>query len=147
MGTNISDSTNTAVPATSPRGPGLQIRTRIALGVTIPCATILLSALTLLAIIRYRKRRRQTQPTSPKPTTPAEDQPYFQQKGELDAEESTKYELDAEQKEHELEGDNEIRELPTNAKACERIGLDRYELRGEEHCEEMRAEEHPRELE
>ncbi|KAI4186238.1 MAG: hypothetical protein LQ346_005739 [Caloplaca aetnensis] len=145
--TGRSNTTDPAVQSSPLRTLRLNTRTRIAVGVAVPIATIIISALTILAIIRYRKNKRKTQSTSGKPESPTEDQPYLQQKGELDAEERRRFELDAEQKKYELEGDNDIHELPTATDSCARTRLDRQELRGEEHCKDLRAEEHSKELE
>ncbi|KAL8896444.1 MAG: hypothetical protein Q9207_007701 [Kuettlingeria erythrocarpa] len=144
--TGRSNTTDPAVQSSSPRRSRPTTQTKIAVGVASPIIIILISALTFLGIIHYRKNKRRAQSISAKPESSTEDQPYLQQKGELDAEERRRFELDAEQKKYELEGDNDIHELPTTSNSCARTRLDRHEVRGEEQCKELRAEEHSKEL-
>ncbi|KAL8917751.1 MAG: hypothetical protein Q9172_005700 [Xanthocarpia lactea] len=128
------NATNQAlIPTASPSSSGLSGRTKAALGVSIPLATLVIIALAVLGIVKHRKRK-SLNPSS-EPSAPSEDvQPYLQQKGELEAEERREYELHAENKQYELEGDNEIQEMSTSAND---LALNRSELRGEEHCKEL----------
>lgn len=57
-----------------------------------------------------------------------EDRPYLQQKGELEAEDKTKHELQADHRRYGLTDDNEIREMSTQQTP---------ELRGEQHSTEL----------
>lgn len=81
------------------------------------------------------------------PNSRYDDQPYLQQKGELEAEEKRKFELHGEYRRYELDGDNEISEMSTAANAPGLAVPNRPELRGDVHGKELRAEEHSKELE
>ncbi len=66
-----------------------------------------------------------------------ENRPYFQQKGELEAEEKRKYELHAEERRYELAEDNQLREMSTTDSPYEMSTQRTQELRGEEHSGEL----------
>ncbi|KAL8850886.1 MAG: hypothetical protein Q9221_004199 [Calogaya cf. arnoldii] len=71
----------------------------------------------LVGLKRYRKRKREHEHRSTDPTTASEnDQPYLQQKAELEAEESGKFELHGDDHKCELQG-SEVREMLTDANA------------------------------
>ena len=55
--------------------------------------------------MKYRKRKLNGQ-TEQAPTISEENQPYLQQKGELEAEEKRKFELQAEERRYELGNDH-----------------------------------------
>lgn len=63
--------------------------------------------------------------------------PYLQQKGELDTHGNSKFELGAEHRQYEMEGDTEIHEMPTVANTEELSGLSRTELRGIKYSSEL----------
>lgn len=126
-------SNSTDLAATNyPNGPSK--RTKITLGSSIPIVTILCCAAIFLAIKRYRGNKRQRQLEVKLPSS-EEDQPYLQQKGELSAEEKHKFELEGHQRQTELDGSNEIHEMPDILE--ELMNRHRQELRGEEHCKEL----------
>lgn len=107
---------------------------------TLSVVFVLLIFLSVLAIRLYRKSK--SKKTRGQDIDSLEkDHLYFQRKGELEAEERRKFELHANKREHELEGEIEIREMSTSA------NVPRSELRGEEHCRELRGDESSRELE
>ncbi|KAL8722832.1 MAG: hypothetical protein Q9181_007413 [Wetmoreana brouardii] len=93
--------------------------------------------MTLVAVFilrRYRKRR-SAAAADQKSGTPTEDgQPYFQQKGELDAEEQRRLELEAREMRYEADGENEIHELPSSSMEPRSLP---QELRGTEHSKEL----------
>ncbi len=66
-----------------------------------------------------------------------ENRPYLQQKGELEADEKRKYELQAEDRRYELADDNQIREMSTTDSPYEMSTQRTQELRGEEHSREL----------
>ena len=123
-----SDHTNT------PIAPGISQRVKIAIGCSVSVAGLISFLVLALWIYRYRKAKQQRQP-SLKSASPEDDQPYLQRKGELEAEEKHRYELSNEQRQNELDGDNEIHEMPADRDGIPR----RQELRGEEHCKELGA--------
>lgn len=96
-----------------------------------------------LAIRKYRKNKRNKIQSSDNetPATPTEEDqaPYLQPKGELDAHGNSKFELGAEHRQYELEGDTEIHEMPTAANTEELSGRGRTELKGAEHSSELGA--------
>lgn len=133
----------TRLPLTSASiesNPPLSAGVKSTLASTLSVVFVLLIFLTVVAIRSYRRNKlkklqRQGLNSSEK------DHLYFQRKGELEADERRKFELHAEQRQNELEGENEIREMSTSA------DVPRSELRGEEHCRELRGEEFIEELE
>ena len=96
---------------------------------------ILLFLLVLLCLAR-RKRKQSEKAQQARPVV-NENQPYLQQKGELEAEEKRKYELQAEERRYELPEENAIREMSSTDERAERSNARRPELRGEEHCREL----------
>ncbi|KAL8930803.1 MAG: hypothetical protein Q9208_000344 [Pyrenodesmia sp. 3 TL-2023] len=128
------NTTNQAlIPTASPSSSGLGVGAKAAIGVCIPLAMLVIITLAGLGIVKRRKRKSHN--SSGEPSAPSkDDQPYLQQKGELEAEERRKYELQAEIKQYELEGDHDIQEMSTPAND---LALNRPELRGEEHCKEL----------
>ena len=63
--------------------------------------------------------------------TTGDDQPYLQQKGELEADERRKHELEGAEIVHELEGADRVHELSNTERKT------RQELRGEEFSQEL----------
>lgn len=84
----------------------------------------------VFGIRRYRRKRSATDSSNNR--NPEQDPPYLQQKGELDASGNTVYEIDGQERQHELEGGTEIHEMATNFDG-------RIELSCEEHSSELRA--------
>lgn len=84
----------------------------------------------MLGIKRYRIRK--SKDVSKHGTElPEDDHLYLQREAELEAEELKKFELHAEQRQFEVEGDNDICEMSTSA------NTHRLELRGEEHSKQL----------
>ncbi|KAL9036405.1 MAG: hypothetical protein Q9180_004319 [Flavoplaca navasiana] len=117
--------------------------TGTALAVGLSVGSVLIALCLVLLLWRYRRNKRSkiisSNDKDPSITVDEDRQPYLQRKGELDAHENSKFELSAEQRQYELEGDTEIHEMPTGANARELSGCGRTELRGEEHSKEMVA--------
>ena len=90
-------------------------------------------------LLQYRERRLRDR-AEKQGATSEEHQPYFQQKGELEAEERREYELEAEERRYELE-ENEINEMPTIEMNNNRSAHGKQELRSEEHCKELDGSE------
>ena len=69
-----------------------------------------------------------------------DNQPFLQQKAELEAEERRKYELEARQKIHEMDGSTEIIEIPAGTQE-HRLAVmrSRQELTGGEYSQELDA--------
>ena len=70
-------------------------------------------------------------------TVPEDNQPYFQQKAELEAEEKRKHELEAEERRYELDGESRIHEISDESSHGLPSFYVRQELRGEEHSREL----------
>ncbi|KAI4271509.1 MAG: hypothetical protein LQ337_005953, partial [Flavoplaca oasis] len=140
-------STNASNIAEAPTGSpttGMKLRQKkIALGVGISVGSVLIALGPVLLLRRYRRNKRSKINSSDDqdPSTPQEEDqpPYLQPKGELDAHGNSKFELSAEQRQYELEGDTEIYEMPTGADTGELSGCGRIELRGAEHSQELEA--------
>ncbi|KAL9626036.1 MAG: hypothetical protein Q9204_007634, partial [Flavoplaca sp. TL-2023a] len=129
LSTNISNtaeaptglSTNGSNIAEAPTGSpttGMSSRQKkIALGVGISVGSVLIALCLVLLLKRYRRNKRSKIISSDDkdPSAPKEEgqPPYLQPKGELDAHGNSKFELSAEQRQYELEGDTEIHEMPT----------------------------------
>lgn len=92
--------------------------------------------LALLLWRRYRKNKGANAATADHVASEGV-QPYLQQKPELEAEEKGKQELDAEERRYELDGDNgrhEMSDMSDNGLPASRV---LQELRGEEHAREL----------
>ncbi|KAL8729506.1 MAG: hypothetical protein Q9166_004678 [cf. Caloplaca sp. 2 TL-2023] len=93
----------------------------------------------VLAVVRYViRRRRKLQERAEENITSIEgDQPYFQRKAELEARENIRFELHGDSRQNELSGESGICEIPsTKANPGEKPSHGQ-ELRGEEHCKEL----------
>lgn len=66
-----------------------------------------------------------------------ESQTYLQQKAELEAEQKRKSELEAEERRYELDGESRIHEIPDESSHGLSSSHLRQELRGEEHSREL----------
>ena len=87
--------------------------------------------------LQYRRRRLKLKNDASEHKDVSNDrQPYFQSKGKLDAEERRKYELQAEERQFELE-ENEIRELSTTDDSKAEKAPRGQQRKGEEHYIEM----------
>ncbi|KAL8671477.1 MAG: hypothetical protein Q9168_004027 [Polycauliona sp. 1 TL-2023] len=143
--TSVSNTTGiTPVPARQSDPEPMSRRIRIALGVSLSTGFILICLFLALSIRRYRRNKKKKISSGDNEdalTTVVEDDqaPYLQQKGELDAPGNSKFELGAEQRRYELEGDIEIHEMPTALGVEELNRSGRRELRGPEHSREMTA--------
>ena len=138
----IAASTETTIPgnATGPTLPSsrhysLDSQARIGIGVGIPAAVVTIFLLALLSWRRARKNKK-ANVLKGEDTVPEDNQPYLQQKAELEAEEKRKHELEAEERRYELDGESRIHEMLD----VDSRGLSshtRQELRGEEFSREL----------
>jgi len=93
-------------------------------------------AFIICGILRHRKRKLETRKKGL--GTPSDvNQPYFQQKGELEAEEKRKYELHTDERRYELAEDTQIHEMSTTDSSYELSTQRTQELKGEEHLREL----------
>ncbi|KAL8786265.1 MAG: hypothetical protein Q9195_008289 [Heterodermia aff. obscurata] len=136
-----SQQTSPSAPAVQRQEPSTGLRPQAKIGIAIGASLsgIIILFLALRDFRRYRKRKIRDGAERQEATS-EEDQPYFQQKGELEAEERRKYELEAEERRYELE-ENEIKEMPTMQMKNDGSTHRRQELRGEEHCKELNGSE------
>ena len=136
-GTNSSNNSSAQSVSTHSTGSSDKML-KIGLGVTIPVACL---GLVLLGFLVYKRRKAQgtlkeEESTSQKGETPHEDrQPYLQQKGELEAEENRKHELEAQERKYEIGVEGGRYELPVEEPDL--MIQTRQELRGEEHSTEL----------
>ena len=126
-----------AIPKRKP-SKGLRTPAKVGICIGVSAAGTIILFFAFHGILRYRKRKIRGRAEKQEATS-EEHQPYFQQKGELEAEERRKYELEAEERRYELE-DNEINEMPT-MEINKENARGRLELRGEEHCKELNGSE------
>ena len=132
-----------SIPA-SPTSSPVQEKRPLSLGAKIGIGVAglnLVLMITLAVALRYRSksRLRKVKELSSNSETDLSDgsTPYFQQKGELEAEERIKYELHAETCGGELE-ENEVHDMPTTRGGHgEEMVVRRNELRGQEHAREL----------
>ena len=136
-----SQQTSPSAPAVQRQqpSPGLSSPTKIGIGIGVSAAGTIIFFLVLRDFLRYRERNIRDRAEKQKVRS-EEHQPYLQPKGELDAEERRKYELEAEERRYELE-ENEINEMPTMEMNNKKSNHGRQELRGEEHCKELGGSE------
>ena len=66
-----------------------------------------------------------------------DNEPYFQQKAELEAEEKRKHELEVKERRYELDGESRIHEMSDESSHGLPSFHVRQELRGEEHLREL----------
>ncbi|KAL8717646.1 MAG: hypothetical protein Q9225_005135 [Loekoesia sp. 1 TL-2023] len=146
---------STAGSIAYPSKPRLSAGAKDALGVSMAITAILICTLVVLGTKRYQKSKRDRLSNDQRVLESERDQrvlelegdqPYSQQRGELEVEKKRTLELNAERRQYEGEGNNEIHEISATAETDEQKNLDRYELSGGEHCKELTAEEHPKEL-
>ena len=141
LSTNVSNIAE--APTGSPTTGMSPQQKKIALGVGISVGSVLIALCLVLLLRRYRRNKRSKIISSDDkdPSTPKEEDqpPYLQPKGELDAHGNSKFELSAEQRQYELEGDTEIHEMPTGTNTKELNGCVRIELRGAEYSQELKA--------
>lgn len=123
--------------------PHLTKQAEVGIGVAVPFAVIMLLSFAYFLRRNFRKNKKPV--TTKKPTrkkiSARSLQPYLQRKGELEAEQNQKYELDAQQRRYELDGtSNAIQEIATGTSEHGVLApTTRHELRGEEHPKEFRA--------
>ena len=113
--------------------------TKIGIGIGGSIAGTIILFLGLRDFLRYHKRKNGDQAEKQEATS-GEQQPYFMQKGELEAEERQRHELEAAERRYELE-ENIVNEMPTLEMDNDRSANRRQELRGEEHCKEIDGSE------
>ena len=108
--------------------------------IAFPVAFLVLS---LLGYVAYKRRKIKKTLTEEDATlqqgqvSPQENnQPYLQQKSELEAEENRKHELEARERRYEMGIEGERHELPVKEEGNSMIRT-RQELRGEEHSKEL----------
>lgn len=133
---DISLPTVSNTPATPAPTKSLGVGAKIAIGTVVPVLLITVLALAIRRILQHRKRKL-VDLSNGTGILSDESHPYLQQKGELEAEEKRKYELPAEERRYELEEDNQIREMSTTDSPYEMSTQRTQELRGEEHSREL----------
>lgn len=134
--TDPSSPTSSNAPAASGPKTSLSVGAKIALGVVVSVFLSTVSALAIRWILRHRKRKLENR-SNEAGTLSDEGQPYLQQKGELEAEEKRKYELQAEERRYELADDNQTHEMAATDSPHEMSTQRTQELRGEEHSQEL----------
>lgn len=115
------------------------LTTGLVFGVAIPIP-VLAMLLLISCILRRIRRRKQhlmrARVSGGKPLVERDSaQLYFQQKAELD-DEQRRHEMEAVEVRYEMEGGDEIQEIPVEGRGRERH-FDRQEMRGEEHSKEL----------
>ena len=127
---------STEKPVPDSRHHGLDERAKIGIGTTIP---VVVTALLLLALLLWRRSRKIKETNVPKAEHMVleDNQPYLQQKPELDAQEKRKYELDAEERRYELDGGSRVQEISDRIDNASPSSYVLQELRGEEHSREL----------
>lgn len=149
--------TNTAIPltyTTSPSpaaeniSPGFTTKEKTATGVVVPAITII--AFLLGMIYLRRRRRKQSQSHSGLADLSEENQPYLQQKAELEVKENRRLELEAVEVRYEIDGGDDIKEMSawgnevrneidTLARSQMPSLVERHELKGEDCSKELEA--------
>lgn len=122
---------------------------RAKIGMDIAAFFALLILILSVAFIWHRRRLRSAAITAKKQgeaenkqegasTSEGNNQPYLQQKAELEAEERQRHELEAQQKIYELDGETGVNEIPAGTYE-HRLAVmrSRQELTGGEHCQEL----------
>lgn len=110
----------------------------IIVSVTVTTAGLIILLFCFVAIRRYRKKRSQATLVK-QPDMTSDTQPYLDQKAELEDEERRKHELSSTGIMYEMEGENRIFEMPSDAGTrTKSTSLQRiHEMRGAEHSKEL----------
>lgn len=147
----LTRSTITPSPALQRPPSGISRQDKVAIGAVIPIVGIASFLLFMIFLWRKRKRSQQAKNASNSADSSEGSQPYFQQKAELDSEETRRLELDAHeprfemdttQSRHEVEGAHEPPEASVDGRWQRLVSLGRrHELRGEEHAKELEGPE------
>lgn len=127
---------STVKPVPGSRHETLDEQAKIGIGIAIPFVVGALLLLALLLWRRYRKNKGANAATAEHVESEGV-QPYLQQKPELEAEEKRKQELDAEERRYELNGESEIHEMSDTSNIALPASRVLQELRGEEHAREL----------
>lgn len=110
----------------------------IIVSVTVTTAGLMILLFCFVAIRRYRKKRSQATLVK-QPDMTSDTQPYVDQKAELEDEERRKHELSSTGIMYEMEGENRIFEMPSDAGTRTKLtslqGI--HEMRGAEHSKEL----------
>lgn len=110
----------------------------IIVSVTVTTAGLMILLFCFVAIRRYRKKRNQATLVK-QPDMTSDTQPYLDQKAELEDEERRKHELSSRGIMYEMEGENRIFEMPSDAGTRTKLtslqGI--HEMRGAEHSKEL----------
>lgn len=127
---------STETPVAGPAHHRLEKPAKVGIGIAIP---VIVTALFLLAVfLSLRSNKIKKTKTLRRRRTILEDsQPYLQQKAELEAEEMRKHELEVGEMRHELDGESRIQELSDDSSHGLPSVYQRQELRGEEHSREL----------
>lgn len=135
----VNKSTAAASPTTVAFRPSLSTlsdKAKVAIGIAVPIVVVVIIALMTFVCHRNRIFRRKG-PAKEQQAFSNEIRPYFQQKGELDAEGTRRYELHAEDQRHQLPEEIEILEMSTQGEQSKTTERWTLELRGDEHCQEL----------
>ena len=128
------NSTVQPVPGSRHQTPDEQAK--IGIGIAIPFVVGALLLLALLLWRRYRRNKGANAATAEHVESEGA-QPYLQQKPELEAQEKRKQELDAEERRYELDGESGIHEMSDRSNNDLPASRVLQELRGEEHAREL----------
>ncbi|CAF9918073.1 MAG: hypothetical protein HETSPECPRED_003658 [Heterodermia speciosa] len=132
--TSASRASVTPLPKDQGAKTGLNSQGKIGIGVGVALAFLIALAVIGRQYLQYRNRK--LDDSAKNHAMPTEStQAFFQQKGELEAEERREYELHHEECRYELE-ENEIREMPVT-EGINMTALQRPELRGDDHVKEL----------
>ena len=101
---------------------GLSTEAKLGIELAITTAVVSVAVFAALLFLDRRRSNKLKDPSKHGKAISNEVQPYLQPKGELDAEEGDKHELQADEVRHQLPEDNEIRELPTT------VSIEKYPI-------------------
>lgn len=108
---NNSSQSPTISPAAENLSSGFTTRDKAAIGVVIPVVAIISFALGMIFYLRRHRKRKRSQ-SGRRTNETEENQPYLQQKGELEAEEKRRLELEAVEVRYEMDGGDNSKEMP-----------------------------------
>ena len=141
---NITSSSPTTSSAAENISSGFTTKDKAATGVVIPVVAIISL---LLGILLYLRRRRKRSESGKDTHGPEEEtQPYLQQKAELEAEEKRRLELEAVEVRYEMDGRDNVNEMPGNDVEHEIDTVVRPQMSSLNERQELRGEECSREL-
>ena len=137
----------TSLASSKPLQTELSTQDKAAIGTLVPAAFIICA---LISVLGWRRHQRLKQAALRNSESKPDDntQPYFQQKAELEDEERRRHELEVHETTYEVDGNDSRFEVEGDQNGHQMmIDGERHRMPSQRNMQELRGEEHSRELE